>query len=107
MKLDGTVIDNVFRYFINQTMKSLYLFEEKDPNGYKHVKQTIGELKGLSFIYPSIAKDKDFMIICSKLAYIEHLLRVRDGEHQEVRNHVFETIKLLNKVKGVMEDENA
>ena len=80
----------------------LGLFESKDKNGHKHGKRIRKELANLPEQFPALYKEPKFNIVIAKIDEINNELTSLDGEHQDMKNQVFETINLLESIKGCL-----
>lgn len=93
-------IDDLFKYFIDQFYKMLGLFESKDINGYKFGIKIESELEQLPHLYPKLRDTYHYKIIMIKVSSIIDELIVLDSEqHQLVKNHAMESMKLLEEIK--------
>lgn|SRR5690606_13278257 len=99
MKYNHKVIDDLFSYYINQVFKMLGIFEANDANGYRFAIRIHSELEHLPYQFEELNDDYRFNIVLTKIETIIEELYYLDGEHQFVKNHVMETINLLEKIK--------
>lgn len=92
-------VDGLIDYYKNQVYKMLGLFESKDVNGYKVGIRIQSELEKMPNQFKELYDDYRYNIVISKLDILIDELMLLDGEHQFVKNHVMETMNLLDDIK--------
>ena len=98
--------NGLFDYYKNQVFKILGLFESKDVNGYRHGMKIRSEMVNLPEQFQKLYSDYRFNIVISKMDILIEELKLMDGEHQFVKNHVMESLNLLQSIKEGLQDEN-
>lgn len=91
--------NGLFDYYKNQVFKILGLFESKDVNGYRHGIKIRSEITNLPEQFQKLYSDYRFNILVSKMDILIEELIYMDGEHQFVKNHVMESLNLLEDIK--------
>lgn len=99
MEYNKSTFDKVINYYINQVFKMLGLFEDKNKHGYKHAIKILSELEQLPEQYPHLQDEYKYKIILIKVGVIADELFFLDGDHQFVKNHVMESLKILDEIK--------
>ncbi|WP_405101429.1 hypothetical protein [Oceanobacillus sp. FSL H7-0719] len=94
--------DDLFEYYKNQIFKMLGLFESKDEFGYKVGIRIKSELEQMPQQFNSLYGDYRYNRVVSKIDVLIDELFMLDGEHQFVKNHVMETMNLLDEIKEGM-----
>lgn len=89
----------LFGYYKNQIFKMLGLFEKKDKNGFKVGIRIKSELEQMPLQFNELYDDYRFNRVISKIDVLIDELLLLDGEHQFVKNHVMETMNLLDEIK--------
>lgn len=93
--------DDLIEYYKNQTFKMLGMFESKDFDGWRYALRIRSEFSQLPYQYESLYKDLKFNRVVAKMdVIIEELFYMEGDNHQFVKNHVMENIKLLDGIKG-------
>ncbi|WP_368900852.1 hypothetical protein [Oceanobacillus oncorhynchi] len=91
--------DGLMDYYKNQVFKLLGLFEIKDKNGHKYAVKLKSEFECLPSQFDTLYDHYQFNIIVGKLDVLIDELLLLDGEHQLIKNEVFETMNLLEDMK--------
>ncbi|WP_226035612.1 hypothetical protein [Aquibacillus saliphilus] len=99
MFISSKTLDNLFDYYKDQFYKMLNLFECQDKNAFKYGNRIRSEIEQLPFQIPELYDDYRFNIVIMKMDVIVEELFFLDGEHQFIRNHVFESMNLLDDIK--------
>lgn len=99
MELNRYVIHDLIEYYKNQIFKILGLYESKDENGYKFAIRISSELNQLPSIIPELNNDYRFIIVLMKVDILTEELYFLDGKHRFVKNHVMESLNILDQIK--------
>lgn len=90
----------LLRYYQGQFFKLLNIYEDKDINGYKFAERFRLELTSLPYQITELADTELFNIILNKLdVVVEELIVFNPNNLQIVKNCVFESCNLFNKIE--------
>lgn len=92
-------IDDLFNYYKSQVFKMLGMFESKDINGFKYSIRILSEMSQLPKQLPKLDDDYRYNIVLAKIDVLAEELYFLDGEHQFVKNHVMESLNLLDSIR--------
>ncbi|MBM7598092.1 hypothetical protein JOC34_000449 [Virgibacillus halotolerans] len=95
-------IDNLFDYYTNQIFKILYLFENSDLEGYKHVGKIKDEIYRLDKVIPEVHDNYQCYVLLLKLEHLYNRMLFMDGAHKNIKNHVMESCNLVKEIREVI-----
>lgn len=99
MENENRAFNDLIDYYIDQIYKMLGLFEDKNKHSFKFGVKILSELEQIPYYYPHLESDYRFKIVLLKVSRIVEELFFLDGEHQFIKNHVMESLKLLEEIK--------
>lgn len=99
MEVGNYVLNDLIDYYKNQIFKMLGLFEAKDTNGFKYAIRILSEMSQIPTYFPQLKDDYRFTVVLLKIEVLSEELYFLDGEHRFVKNHVMESLKILDEIK--------
>lgn len=99
MKINNKTLDSLFEYHKDQVFKALYLFEDNNEFGYRHVGNAIGEIRGLAYVVIEVGFDYRYYLLLCKLENLYDEMVAMQCEHRVIKNNVMESCNLLDHIR--------